>query len=235
MKSQLEGFQQVYHALRNASPVEALRMFEQVRSAPNLTSVLSDASKTGTQSSLAESSRTSMDTDMSSNSGSMDATGSNETRVVKRTRENSITSCPIWGLQIADIPNAKDVREATDGFFSCSGRLFHVFSQEQVEEHYNITFQQDSGKNRELSICCLAAVAAVGTQYSPSLDDSPIEGTFYLIAKHHLDYVIENSPFDAVKVIALLAMYNIMTKKSVSLAYVGKVAQFTSKPRFSLE
>ncbi|KAI0512683.1 hypothetical protein F5B22DRAFT_614851 [Xylaria bambusicola] len=119
------------------------------------------------------------------------------------------------------IPSASLTSRAIDGFFSCSGKLFHVFSQVQVSRMADSVFgERDSkGEDRKADIASLMAVAAVGSQYSNTSMDDKVQETFYSVAKIYLDAVITRRPLEGVKVCTLLCMYNVFGKATVSLAY----------------
>jgi hypothetical protein len=121
------------------------------------------------------------------------------------------------------IPSASTTQAAVESFFSSSGKLFHVFSREQVSGYYKDVFGRDgcSIPSQKTAICCLAAVAAVGVQYNAGDFEVAIEGVFYDLARQFFGSLMEEQPLDAIKVCALLAMYNIMNKATVSLAYIG--------------
>ncbi|KAL5592299.1 hypothetical protein FOBRF1_013325 [Fusarium oxysporum] len=120
------------------------------------------------------------------------------------------------------IPSASTTQAAVDSFFSSSGKLFHVFSREQVSGYYKDVFGRDGCPipSQKTAICCLAAVAAVGVQYNAGDFEVAIEGVFYDLARQFFGSFMEEQPLDAIKVCALLAMYNIMNKATVSLAYI---------------
>ncbi|KAG7112207.1 hypothetical protein HYQ44_010402 [Verticillium longisporum] len=120
------------------------------------------------------------------------------------------------------IPSASITQAAVDSFFSSSGKLFHVFSREQVLGYYKDVFGSDGCPipSQKTAVCCLAAVAAVGVQYNAGDFDVGIDGVFYDVARHFFGNFIEEQPLDAIKVCALLAMYNIMNKTTASLAYI---------------
>jgi hypothetical protein len=64
------------------------------------------------------------------------------------------------------------------------------------------------------------AVAAVGALYAADGSGQPKGHVFYDVARCYLDDVIERRPYDAIKVCALLAQYNVLSKATVSLSYV---------------
>ncbi|KAF5697083.1 nitrate assimilation regulatory nirA [Fusarium mundagurra] len=127
------------------------------------------------------------------------------------------------------IPSASTTQAAVDSFFSSSGKLFHVFSREQVSGYYKDVFGRDcySIPRQKTAICCLAAVAAVGVQYNAGDFEVAIEGVFYDLARQFFGSFMEEQPLDAIKVCALLAMYNIMNKATVSLAYIVVQTEMT--------
>ncbi|KAI0441934.1 hypothetical protein F4803DRAFT_562707 [Xylaria telfairii] len=119
------------------------------------------------------------------------------------------------------MPNTPVTKRAIDGFFSCSGKLFHVFSQSQVSDIVDSVYSEPDSESegRKASIGSLMAVAAVGSQYANTAIDNKVQETFYTFAKYHLDAVITQRPLDAIKVCTLLCMYNVFGKATVSLAY----------------
>ncbi|KAI1368504.1 hypothetical protein F5Y08DRAFT_335715 [Xylaria arbuscula] len=119
------------------------------------------------------------------------------------------------------LPSAQLTKRAVEEFFSCSGKLFHVFSEAQVSR---ITDSVFGGGDREsedgkADIASLMAVAAVGSQYAHATMENEIQEEFYSIAKTHSDFVITRRPLEGVKVCTLLCMYNVFAKATVSLAY----------------
>ncbi|KAI8652205.1 hypothetical protein NCS57_01283500 [Fusarium keratoplasticum] len=120
------------------------------------------------------------------------------------------------------IPSAVTTQAAVDSFFSSSGRIFHVFSREQVLCYHKDVFTNDSCTmaNQKTAICCLAAVAAVGVQYNGDDFDVGTDSVFYDVARHFFENLVEEQPLDAIKACTMLAMYNMMNKATVSLAYL---------------
>ncbi|KAI9147209.1 Protein RTA1 [Paramyrothecium foliicola] len=123
---------------------------------------------------------------------------------------------------IVRLPDASLTLRAVESFFNCSGKLFHVFTHEQASEMYRAVFEtqhNDMGPPK-VAIGALMALAAVGAQYLA--DDFNHEATvcFYNIARYYFEAILEQQPFDSIRVCALLAQYNILDKAVVSLAYV---------------
>jgi hypothetical protein len=121
-------------------------------------------------------------------------------------------------------PDMDLTHKAIEVFFSCSGRLFHVFSSEQVAALYaavtdTLETNATGGAVPKEELCCLMAVAAVGALYAT--EDPGKAGAFYDVARYYLDDIIESRPYDAIKVCALLAQFNVLSKATAALSYVG--------------
>ncbi|KHO01294.1 nitrate assimilation regulatory protein nirA [Metarhizium album ARSEF 1941] len=120
------------------------------------------------------------------------------------------------------LPEASVVKRAVESFFSCSGKLFHVFSEAFILLCHEAVFgaAQDASDFVKARVCCLAAVAAVGAQYAPDVFGKDVEAGLYNLARHLLEVAMEHEPLHAIKACALLAQYNIMNKEMMSLTYV---------------
>ncbi|KAH8647807.1 hypothetical protein BX600DRAFT_530764 [Xylariales sp. PMI_506] len=124
---------------------------------------------------------------------------------------------PIIGMRD---PGLDALNKGITGFFSCSGKLFHVFTEDQIERYYRQRGPENNVQLRKCAMCSTAAVAAVGTQYIHDGFDRSTEESFYDIARHCYEALLETAPLEAMKVCTLLAMYNIFNKATVALAYV---------------
>lgn len=130
---------------------------------------------------------------------------------------------PIRRLGLVWLPPPELTTRFVDRFFSCSGKLFHLFSRDQVRHCYESTFREpdNTSLDHKADVCCLMIVAAIGAQYEHQLVDQDVQQMFYDAAKHHLEAVIEKRPFDTVKICTLFCLYNIMDKTTVAVAYAG--------------
>ncbi|KAI1429321.1 hypothetical protein F5Y12DRAFT_710226 [Xylaria sp. FL1777] len=119
------------------------------------------------------------------------------------------------------VPSAPVTNSAIDGFFSCSGKLFHVFSEAQVSRIAESVYSEmdTESEDRRADIGSLMAVAAVGSQYANTVIEDKVRETFYNVAKFYLEDVITRRPLESIKVCTLLCMYNVFGKATVSLAY----------------
>ncbi|KAI8948598.1 hypothetical protein F4801DRAFT_581237 [Xylaria longipes] len=119
------------------------------------------------------------------------------------------------------LPSISVTRQAVEGFFSGNGELFHVFTRAQVSVFMDSVWKDvDIGSQSwKADVCCLMAIAAVGTLYTDTTGDTDVSDAAYDISKAHLDSVLEMRPLDAVKICTLLCMYNVMSKAVASLAY----------------
>jgi len=124
-------------------------------------------------------------------------------------------------------------------FFNCVGALFYIMNPEEVRQ--NVELLQASAnaqtplgdlvaprKNLRLATLAaeLAGMASIGVVHAQLADPTtapPAElaDYFYAVAKIGLDAAIQYNPVRAVKICALLAMYNIVVHATVSLAYLG--------------
>ncbi|RYC56253.1 hypothetical protein CHU98_g9955 [Xylaria longipes] len=128
------------------------------------------------------------------------------------------------------LPSISVTRQAVEGFFSGNGELFHVFTRAQVSVFMDSVWKDvDIGSQSwKADVCCLMAIAAVGTLYTDTTGDTDVSDAAYDISKAHLDSVLEMRPLDAVKICTLLCMYNVMSKAVASLAYAGEDPHYGS-------
>jgi hypothetical protein len=118
-------------------------------------------------------------------------------------------------------------QKAIDAFFPFTSGLFHIYSRQQLRDFVQDNLQMPSKapssaiqKERAVSIASVSAVAAVGYRHAARVPELSTEVAYYDTARFYLDAVLENSPLDAVKLCALLALYNIPSKATVALSYV---------------
>lgn len=125
-------------------------------------------------------------------------------------------------LYLAALPSAKTMWAGVQSFYSSSGKLFHVFTVEQVNQHHRAVFGFDNRPklDERVSIGCLAIVAAIGVQYNPNEFEKGTDELLYSAARLLYTDILEFGPLLAIKVCTLLAMYNINNKGTVALAYI---------------
>ncbi|KAG9192483.1 hypothetical protein G6011_11217 [Alternaria panax] len=130
-----------------------------------------------------------------------------------------------------------------DMFFNCVGALFYIMNRDDVQ--VSITAIEASGNGQtplghvfnngssiqlrtyaaELAGMASHTLAAIGVIHfqlaDPATAPPPeLADYFYAVAKHGLDSAISYSPLRAMRVCALLGMYNIVVKATVALAYI---------------
>jgi hypothetical protein len=110
-------------------------------------------------------------------------------------------------------------KHAFSVFLQCTATLFHVYSQEQVNEVLD-SFLHIKEPVSLSTLCEACSIAAVGSRYSRSAIPAERGGYYFNVSKLLLDDCIEKSPLKAIKVCALLAMCNIVNKSTVAFAYV---------------
>lgn len=201
MRARLESLESIVAALQTKPPDVADQLLNRIRSADDIDTVMLDQNS-GTSSS-------------SSFEGST-APAESATRTQMRVTSTSYLISLV-------IPSAQTTVAAIQSFFCSSGKLFHVFSRDQIDSYYKSVFGLDGRPNinNTVALCGLAAVASVGIQYNPGDFDKDSEVVFYNLARHYFADVLEKQPLDAIKVSTMLAMYNILSKTTVTLAYVG--------------
>jgi hypothetical protein len=120
------------------------------------------------------------------------------------------------------LPSAKTTWAGVQSFFSSCGKLFHIYTQEQMLDYYRAVFGIDgkADTSQKLAICCLYAFASVGIQYNAGDFQKGLGEAFHNVSRRFFSEVMEDRPLDTIKVCTLFAMYNIIDKATVALAYV---------------
>ncbi|KAF1914820.1 hypothetical protein BDU57DRAFT_589002 [Ampelomyces quisqualis] len=129
----------------------------------------------------------------------------------------------------------RDLKVPLEWFFNCVGALFYIMNKDEVEQSIETIANIDApigdivAANKDARTTTiaggLAGMASIGVlhaQLANSATAPPAElaDYFYAVAKLSLDVAIEHDPLYAVKICALIAMYNIMIHATVSLAYL---------------
>jgi hypothetical protein len=130
----------------------------------------------------------------------------------------------------------QDLRAPLEWFFNCVGALFYIMNREEVEESMEtiVSIQKPIGDivaaNKDAQtttiageLAGMASIGVVHAQLANPATAPPAElaDYFYAVAKLSLDVAIEYNPLRAVKICALIAMYNIIVHATVALAYLG--------------
>ncbi|KAK0739462.1 hypothetical protein B0T21DRAFT_382490 [Apiosordaria backusii] len=242
-QARLEALEKLMSALQYKSSEEAGELLQRIRTGDDPAAVLTSAdSPPAVGASVAESvSGSASGSGMSSSGGKSSSSaprastagsraGSEDSRARSSTSSTLISpgaSLPSRlpdpiALSLSALPTAKSILKGVDSFFSSSGKLFHVFSQEQVKEHYRAVFGFDGRPrlDQKVSICIVSIVAAIGTQYNPNEFEEGTDEVLWSIARILFAQVLEYGPLTAIKVCTLLAMYNVNNKATIALAYI---------------
>jgi hypothetical protein len=130
----------------------------------------------------------------------------------------------------------RDLVGPLEWFFNCVGALFYIMGPEEVDEniqriqHVQVPLGDIVLANEDPKMTTIAAglagMAAIGVVHATLADPTtapPAElaDYFYGVAKDGLDAAIECNPLGAVKICALVAMYNIIVHATVALSYLG--------------
>jgi hypothetical protein len=133
------------------------------------------------------------------------------------------------------------VKAGVDMFFNATGLLFYVFPKEQADaiKHdllneakypgdtpFTVILSKSKSMQERARLAEICGAASVGMIYQRLFDKQQppplgLSDYLYSTTKQMLDSTIEVNPLRAMKVCAMLAMYNIVVKGSVALAYVG--------------
>jgi hypothetical protein len=133
--------------------------------------------------------------------------------------------------------SAHDLAGPLEWFFNCVGALFYVMDPNEVQksiesiEDVRVPLGEIVANNKDGRTTTIAAelagMASIGVVHAQLADPStapPAElgDYFYAVCKLGLDAAIVYNPLRAVKICALIAMYNIIVHATVALAYLGK-------------
>jgi len=131
------------------------------------------------------------------------------------------------------------LEEPLQWFHGCVGALFYIMNPDEVSRSIELLKQTPDAHvplgdlvsaRRDVGTATLAAelagMASIGMVHANLADpvNSPpaeLADYFYAVAKMGLDAAIQHSLIRAVKISALVAMYNIVVHATVSLAYLG--------------
>ncbi|KAB5575416.1 hypothetical protein GE09DRAFT_592539 [Coniochaeta sp. 2T2.1] len=241
MKARLETLEKLFDTLQNQAPEDAERLLQRIRSGDELTSLLAFDQESADTAPRSSERYDQTSTSPTSSSSSSWQRGGALSRVLNdhSTRDglsgglgsSAGTSALSRGISDASdssflirmgLPNQALTTKAVECFFDSTGQLFHLFSKAQVASYMDDIYGFGSPSEQlKKAVCCVACVAAVAVEYKA--DDFPIGlgRVFYDIARHHFgDVYITDRPLDGIKVCTLLGMYNIMTKATVSVAYI---------------
>lgn len=132
------------------------------------------------------------------------------------------------------------VDDLIDTYFGIIGKLFYVLERDIIDatlqdlraSGYATTplssfFSRNYSLRVRTQVAELAGMAAIAVIHAQLMDPEnspPIElaDQFYTIAKHGLDFALQFHPVRAMKVAALVSMYNIVVHATVALSYAGK-------------
>jgi len=103
-------------------------------------------------------------------------------------------------------------------FHAHSGKLFHVYSVEEMALRLDHLFQANHDAVPRKLLCEVCCVAAAGTLFSTELFRS--QNPLYELAQVLLQETIEQSPLEAAKCCMLLGLYNIVNKALATFSYL---------------
>ncbi|CAK7270627.1 hypothetical protein SEPCBS57363_004198 [Sporothrix epigloea] len=249
MRARLAAFESVFASLRTADPAKTARLLQRLRTIDDPLSILreenddspsSSGSNTSTFSS-AFAAATSADTQQKSPTTSprvspglaacgMSSTDDDRNASPRQTVALllNIESPPIIAPVAINLvfPDFLTTTRAVSEFYDHHGSLYHVFSRNETKSFLDTVFGGPAlgavnSDEKKLAISCLAAIVAVGMRISSRNFDDFTSNAVYCIAKQYFDLSLSRSPFLAIKIAALLAMYNLMSRKSMALIWIN--------------
>jgi hypothetical protein len=229
MKTRLETLERLFVTLQNKPADEADRLLQRIRASDDLLALPIDEDDSSSDSPSVfspNSCSTSDESTLTPNKPSLVPEATIKTSPAPISPASS-TQLPVDSTTMLVrliMPEASVTRRAIENFYSSSGDLFHVFSHEQALQYFDQVFGNDlpPPENKKAIVCCIAAIAAVGVQYNTEEFDEGLDAVYYDVTRHCFSDIVEHRPLDAIKVCTLLAMFNVLDKATVSLAYVGK-------------
>jgi hypothetical protein len=120
------------------------------------------------------------------------------------------------------LPTTSALRDCIGGFDAQAGKLFHIFTPEDIEAQFLVLSTRQDSQARCLAACQLCAIGAIGSQYIRDSVPEDTERKMYNVAKHLLEDVVTTDATRAAKICAMLAMFNVMSKEKVAMTFVGE-------------
>ncbi|KAL2847130.1 hypothetical protein BJX68DRAFT_240252 [Aspergillus pseudodeflectus] len=115
-------------------------------------------------------------------------------------------------LGYANLPCEDMTRHAVNSFKTCGATLFHVMSQETLDDLIQKVYQHDPGVTPS-DVCQLCALAAVGSQYCTNEIPASAKEAYYQHAFVLLDQ-LEDDDVAHMRVFTCLAVYLVMLKST---------------------
>lgn len=180
VESRLEALESLVKKLLIEHNDEAIRTLDAIRDGADIGSVINPA-ESGSKSSGSGTMGTILKAPISNNS-LLRSISALQSELSPRSDQDSVndaqTSYPLLSWQKAD--DASMERGIT-GFFSCSGKLFHVFTEEQVDKHRAVLSSDSSSNTQKASaLCCISAIVAIGLQYTHHSTEFTTEQVFMI-------------------------------------------------------
>lgn len=246
MRARLAAFESVFTSLRSANPSETERLLQRLRSIDDPVSMLREEGggsplsvanvlNSEPMSSAATSANTQRTSPLASprvSPGLSNGAGSGAERSQNTSPRQSVdrllndNRIPIILVAVELVfPDYATITRAITDFYENHGPLFQAFSQDETRRFFDVVFGATSepvnSEEKDVAMSCLAAVVAVGMRFSSRNIDRFTSNAVYGIAKQHFELTLDKSPFLAIKLAALLAMYNVMSRNTMALIWIG--------------
>lgn len=213
--------------MREKPFAEAEEIFRQVRSAQDIASLLANFDERPPKMPKNESSEgmRSMLSHSTSSRPDPSASPSVEHQILTTSRKRSTPeidppSSTLALIATQPLPDEDKLRQAVDAFFAGAGKLFHVFSRQQGMLLFDSVYRPADNKRDNAAICELTALGALGWCYGHEGLPPGDGDLYYSFARYHLEDSIDADTLRGMRSCALIAMYNVMDKSTVALAYI---------------
>ncbi|KAK3393413.1 hypothetical protein B0H63DRAFT_554786 [Podospora didyma] len=233
MKSRMRAMEKVFEALKANPASDAENLLQRIRASDDILALAeaSDVVSSPGSGGLSPPTAFSIDRSLENRASSCEMSSSSDDQQSSRPSEPTTAGTTPSSQVLTDasatlirlvMPDAATTKAATDSFYFSSGKLFHVFPRERIAAYHEDVFNGDHLpiRSQKTAACCLASLCAIGVQYNADQFEEGVGETFYNVATHYFSHFLEEQPLDAIKVCTVLAMFNIMGKSTVALAYI---------------
>ncbi|KAL0260079.1 hypothetical protein SLS55_005824 [Diplodia seriata] len=128
--------------------------------------------------------------------------------------------------------NLDDIKHAFSIYIERTTMLFHVYTEADVSRILALVDEPSVLDIPGPVLCEVCSIVAIASHFDRQRVPPDKSDLMYSVAKHFLDDLVLQNPLRAIKVCALLVLYNVVVKATVALTYVGKFfcTSFTCTP-----
>ncbi|KEQ75706.1 hypothetical protein M436DRAFT_62088 [Aureobasidium namibiae CBS 147.97] len=130
-----------------------------------------------------------------------------------------------------EIPCENKFRTAISCFHHGAGKLFGIFSQDQIESSFDQVFRVSGGRQSSAhALCRLSCLAAVGCLYTTNKEHSELpKDDFYRIASVLFEYCLDAGSLASATFCTLMALFHALSRMTAALGYIELGISFCRK------